>query len=145
MSLVASLPPTDVQNEKMSTKDVYMFPVIGSCVLFGLYLVFKFISKDYINIVIGAYFLIFSVAALTATLTPIARWLLRLPQNNGRTKYEHKLKIPFVTGSFALCASAIPLSLTRQTPSSSTLMTWTSSPASLACCSARTTSTPSTG
>lgn len=83
----------------MTTKDVFMFPVIGSCVLFGLYLVFKFINKEYVNIVIAAYFLIFSIAALTATLTPLVRWVLRLPQNYGRTKHEYKWKIPFVTGA----------------------------------------------
>lgn len=29
----------------MTAKDAYMFPVIGSCVLFGLYTLFKLFSK----------------------------------------------------------------------------------------------------
>lgn len=40
----------------MSTKDAYMFPVIGSCVLFSLYLVFKFLPPFYVNLAIKAYF-----------------------------------------------------------------------------------------
>ena len=29
----------------MSAKDAYMFPLIGSCVLFGLYMLFKLFHK----------------------------------------------------------------------------------------------------
>jgi hypothetical protein len=29
----------------MTAKDAYMFPVVGSCVLFGLYTLFKLFSK----------------------------------------------------------------------------------------------------
>ena len=42
--------------ETMSQKDAYMFPVIGSCVLFGLFLTFKIFNKDYINILFHIYF-----------------------------------------------------------------------------------------
>jgi len=45
---------TDV--ETMTQKDAYMFPVIGSCVLFGLFLTFKFLNKDYVNILFHIYF-----------------------------------------------------------------------------------------
>ncbi len=42
--------------ETMTQKDAFMFPVIGSCVLFGLFLLFKFFNKDYINILFHIYF-----------------------------------------------------------------------------------------
>merc|ERR1711907_15292 len=42
--------------ETMTTKDAYMFPVVGSCVLFGMFLVFKFFAKEYINMLLHAYF-----------------------------------------------------------------------------------------
>jgi minor histocompatibility antigen H13 len=45
----------------MTHKDAYMFPVFGSCVLFGLYLLFKFLSKEYINYLLTAYFLLFGI------------------------------------------------------------------------------------
>jgi minor histocompatibility antigen H13 len=54
----------------MKAKDAYMFPVVGSCVLFGLYLLFKLFSKEYINMLLTLYFLVFGVMAVGATLRP---------------------------------------------------------------------------
>jgi minor histocompatibility antigen H13 len=42
--------------EVMQQKDAWMFPVFGSGVLFGLFLVFKYFHKDYINILFHYYF-----------------------------------------------------------------------------------------
>eukprot|EP01016_Furgasonia_blochmanni_P024116 TRINITY_DN2597_c0_g1_i1.p1 TRINITY_DN2597_c0_g1~~TRINITY_DN2597_c0_g1_i1.p1 ORF type:complete len:441 (+),score=148.03 TRINITY_DN2597_c0_g1_i1:65-1387(+) len=42
--------------ETMSTKDAYMFPVYGSCVLLSIYFVFKFIDKSLLGYVFTAYF-----------------------------------------------------------------------------------------
>jgi minor histocompatibility antigen H13 len=42
--------------ETMTQKDAYMFPVIGSCVLFGLFLTFKFLNAVYVNILFHFYF-----------------------------------------------------------------------------------------
>jgi len=57
--------------ETMSTKDAYMFPFIGSGVLFGLYLLFKMFHKDYINLLLSGYFLLFGIFALSATARPL--------------------------------------------------------------------------
>jgi len=57
--------------ESMSTKDAYMFPFIGSGVLFGLYLLFKLFHKDYINLLLSGYFLLFGIFALSATIRPL--------------------------------------------------------------------------
>jgi minor histocompatibility antigen H13 len=57
--------------ETMKAKDAYMFPIIGSCVLFGLYILFKLFSKDHINMLLTAYFLFFGVMAVSATLRPM--------------------------------------------------------------------------
>jgi minor histocompatibility antigen H13 len=56
--------------ESMSTEDAWKFPFIGSGVLFGLYLLFKMFSKEYINLLLTGYFLIFGIAAVTATFKP---------------------------------------------------------------------------
>jgi len=56
--------------ETMKAKDAYMFPVVGSCVLFGLYVLFKLFSKEYINLLLTAYFLFFGILAASATLRP---------------------------------------------------------------------------
>jgi len=57
--------------EHMTTKDAYMFPIIGSGVLFGLYMVFKLFRQDLINLLLSSYFLIFGIIALARTLRPI--------------------------------------------------------------------------
>lgn len=54
--------------EKMSQADAYLFPVIGSGVLFGFYLLFKFFSKEYINHLLTAYFGIFGATSLGSML-----------------------------------------------------------------------------
>jgi len=57
--------------ESMSTKDAFMFPFIGSSVLFGLYLLFRVFHKDYINLLLSSYFLLFGIFALATTLRPV--------------------------------------------------------------------------
>lgn len=57
--------------ESMTTEDAWKFPFIGSAVLFGLYLLFKIFSKEYINMLLTAYFLLFGILAVAATIKPI--------------------------------------------------------------------------
>lgn len=56
--------------ETMSAHDAYMFPVVGSCVLFGLYCLFKFLNKDLVNILLNIYILVLGVFALAGVLKP---------------------------------------------------------------------------
>lgn len=51
--------------ETMSTKEAMMFPLIASCTLFGIYIVFKLFSKEHINGLLACYFFILGVIALT--------------------------------------------------------------------------------
>ncbi len=76
--------------ENMSSKDAYMFPIIGSATLFGLYLLFRYFSKDYINFLLTVYFLFFGASALTNTIAPVTLFLFQ-------TKRTHRLKfsVPF--------------------------------------------------
>jgi len=53
----------------MSSEDAWKFPFIGSGVLFGLYMLFKMFSKDYINLLLTGYFLLFGILAVSATIT----------------------------------------------------------------------------
>ena len=52
-----------------------MFPIIGSATLFGLYLLFKFFSKEYINYLLTAYFGLMGIAALAQAKMTFARAL----------------------------------------------------------------------
>ena len=42
--------------ETMKQKDAWIFPIMGSAVLFGLYLLFKFFNEKYLNILLHLYF-----------------------------------------------------------------------------------------
>ena len=53
-----------------------MFPVIGSCVLLSIYLLFKFLSKELVNLIMSIYFTILGVGAITAMLHPIFKNIL---------------------------------------------------------------------
>ncbi|KAL1682742.1 signal peptide peptidase-domain-containing protein [Schizophyllum commune] len=59
--------------ERMSSEDAYMFPIIGSAVLFGLYLVVKFLGTEWINLLLGWYFSLAGVGAVWKTLTSLVR------------------------------------------------------------------------
>jgi minor histocompatibility antigen H13 len=62
--------------ESMSRKDAWMFPVIGSCVLVGLYLVFKYLPEYYVNLAVKCYFFAVGSIALTVTLATAAQHIL---------------------------------------------------------------------
>ena len=51
--------------ETMSTREAMLFPVVASCTLFGIYLVFQIFSKDHINLLLAFYFFLLGVIALT--------------------------------------------------------------------------------
>ncbi|KAI9226236.1 MAG: signal peptide peptidase-domain-containing protein [Piptocephalis tieghemiana] len=53
------------ESEAISSEDAYWFPVVGSGALFGLYLLFRYLNKEYVNYLLTAYFALVGVAALT--------------------------------------------------------------------------------
>lgn len=57
--------------ETMSRKDAAIFPIIASGTLFGLYLIFKIFSKEYINLLVTGYFFFLGVLALAHIFSPI--------------------------------------------------------------------------
>ena len=59
----------------MTSKDAMMFPVIASCALFGLYVLFRVFSKEYINYLMTGYFVILGAMAITHLLAPVLRKL----------------------------------------------------------------------
>ena len=63
---------TGEKAETMTQKDAAMFPIIASCALFGLYLVFKVFSKEYINLLLSVYFFVLGIFALSHMIGPWA-------------------------------------------------------------------------
>jgi hypothetical protein len=65
--------------ETMKREDAMMFPVVGSGVLFGLFLLFKFFAKEYLNILFTFYFLVLGIFSVAYTLLPFVQ-----------VRYHHK-------------------------------------------------------
>lgn len=58
-------------SEAMTRKDAMKFPLVGSVILFSLFLAFKFLPKDLVNLVLSLYFVLLGTAALVATADPL--------------------------------------------------------------------------
>jgi len=81
--------PTSV--ETLKKEDAMQFPIMGSCSLFGLYLAFKFLGQDFVNLLIGGYFALVGCGALTLTIGP---WMDKIaPKSLNDTKLGFKKKI----------------------------------------------------
>ncbi|XP_065843309.1 minor histocompatibility antigen H13-like isoform X2 [Oscarella lobularis] len=59
--------------EKMTTKDVAMFPVIASGALLSLYLFFTIFSKEYVNLLLSIYFFALGTVAVASLIEPIVK------------------------------------------------------------------------
>jgi minor histocompatibility antigen H13 len=60
-----------VERETLKASDAYQFPLVGSASLFGLYCAFKFLGKEWVNLLIGAYFGLIGTVAVAMTLAPV--------------------------------------------------------------------------
>lgn len=67
------------ERETLRKEDAYQFPLVGSASLFSLYLAFKFLDKEMVNLLIGFYFGILGAFAVTMTIAPCLA--LILPSN----------------------------------------------------------------
>lgn len=55
----------DEEVDRLELQDAYMFPILGSCVLSGLFFAFKYLDKDLVNKVLGGYFALMGIGALS--------------------------------------------------------------------------------
>lgn len=84
--------------ETMSSKDAMMFPIIGSCVLFGLFLLFKFFAKEYLNMLFTFYFLILGIASVAMTLAPAVQKVVGAPNKDDKPLLKFTIPaIPFLS------------------------------------------------
>jgi len=80
--------------ETMSSQDAWMFPIIGSGVLFGLYILLNVLElKEYVNLLLTGYFLFFGIVAVATTLQPFIKYILPFLSDGKATKFS--LSIPF--------------------------------------------------
>jgi len=80
--------------EQMATRDAMMFPILGSVVLFSLYLVYKFLPKEWVNVVIKAYFFLFGCLVLAQKLAQLATATLPEPLVRQALKSEYSVLNP---------------------------------------------------
>lgn len=59
-------------SETLTSSDAWLFPVIGSFVLFSMYLVFKFLDRNWVDRVLGVYFGLVGTASVVKAFVLIA-------------------------------------------------------------------------
>lgn len=87
----------------MKKKDVYMFPIFGSAALLSLYLIYKFLPKEWVNLVVRVYFMVIGFVAMGATFSQFLETFLPMRMNNflGSTLFSFKMpSIPFLDKLF---------------------------------------------
>jgi len=57
----------------VSSDDAWMFPIGGSVMLVGLYVLFKYLNKDYLNYLFTAYFGVIGIFAVS-NVFPQLKW-----------------------------------------------------------------------
>lgn len=85
------------ERETMRKEDAYQFPLIGSLSLFSLYLAFKFLDPEHVNLVISIYFGIISTVAVGVTLAPVMERILPFKLLTDEIRWENKLHHPVTT------------------------------------------------
>lgn len=85
---------SSTERETLRQEDAYQFPIIGSVSLFGLYLAFRFLDKDLVNLLIGLYFGVVGIIAVTMTLAPCTQVLIATSWNKP-FQFQPKLSHPF--------------------------------------------------
>lgn len=75
LSSTSSFSPLEPR-ETLRQEEAYQFPIVGSFALFMLYLAFKYLDKDLVNLFVGLYFAAAGILAVTITLTPPVEYCL---------------------------------------------------------------------
>ena len=78
--------------EVMKAEDAYMFPLMGSGVLLGLYILFKVFDKDLVNLLLTSYFALVGAYSLTEAFSPL---VLTVLFKGSSTTYTRTFKVPF--------------------------------------------------
>lgn len=87
------LPPPRV--DTLGKEEAMQFPLVGSATLFSLYLAFKFLDPDTVNVIISLYFCLMGCAALTVTFTPLFNLISTKTFKEVTVTKEIKIKHPF--------------------------------------------------
>jgi len=75
-SITSNEEGSDQEVEIMTSADAMQFPLYASCALFSMFLLFKYVGPEYVNLVLGAYFFMLGTASLTSALRPVGTLIL---------------------------------------------------------------------
>ncbi|KAH0827482.1 signal peptide peptidase-domain-containing protein [Lanmaoa asiatica] len=68
--------------DRMSSTDAWLFPIVGSMALFGMYMVVTYVGKEWINWLLGWYFSIAGVGSVWKSTVSLAKFVI------GREKWR---------------------------------------------------------
>jgi minor histocompatibility antigen H13 len=80
--------------ETLKKEDAMQFPIMGSMSLFGLYLAFKFLGQDLVNLLIGGYFAAVGCGALTLTISPLVDSYCPKSMTENKLGFKKKINHP---------------------------------------------------
>lgn len=60
----------DILEEKITTGDAWLFPILGSCMLFGLYLLLRYFGPGWVNEILRYWFTVVSWGAVFKVIRP---------------------------------------------------------------------------
>lgn len=75
--------------ERLSSSDAWVFPIIGSVALFGLYTIVKYFGREWVNWFLGWYFSIAGIGSVWKSSTSLLRWFV----GDDRWKSFHHFKL----------------------------------------------------
>ena len=82
-------------------QDAMTFPLIGSAVLLGLFLLFKFLPKELVNSVLTGYFVLIGIFAVTITILPFVDPIFPAASREKRRAVP-KISVPYLLKVHAL-------------------------------------------
>lgn len=82
--------PLAENKETLTAEDAYTFPLVGSATLFGLYMVFKYVDKGTINVIVSLYFLLMGVVTFSSFLSKV------FPSGKKAARFGFKYKFPMI-------------------------------------------------
>lgn len=93
------------KSERMTNKDAYLFPIYGSVVLFGLYIVYKIFDKNLLNMVLSVHFTFFGFLSLIQMLCYHLDKIFPQWEKVIVLRRKYELKLPFYSRSFDISVS----------------------------------------
>lgn len=85
----------EVLEERITTGDAWLFPIMGSCMLFGLYLLLKYLGPEWVNEILRYWFAIMSWVAVFRVKSPLDIEYVH------STEYLNRQAIPLQDSSWA--------------------------------------------